>query len=941
MSRDKSSGIPEESRTSWLTESRQQMEQDQNLSKVAARGHRKEECFATLPLLGQDVHRAKLKAEMNKDYNEFLSKQKRDRHVEVEAKGRSDSEFIQQLRTSKPGPTRDPPPDDVPDRKDRYPERRDPIQFDQPYRDLERREQVGPPPLIPRYDPLEELRLRRYFEDQLYSAARQGYPAYPPPPLPDAYRYNPYINYYHNMDKVWGAERGPWGGAPPREKRVTFPHEWPEEEDLYGWARQGRRSEMKIRETDRADQGMERRTRSESPLNRSRSAPPDKKERLSGGFMDGFGSGDRGREEERKRREVYARELKEQIRNKQVEYSVAQDAKRTPRSSRPPTPPTQRNQTEAQSQFESPPSRFQEQPTGPPENYQTPPQPDHSASLEHRDWLQLDSTSPGEKVSGDKQAYRRELEKQIEETRRRKEVQAKEIAKNREEPTGEWNPWGKGGAGAPLKDSSGRVVADLKILNKANQVREKTGSSPKLEALADICVLQTNLSPGQKQANQPQVAGGEGVHSPVPSATKEAGGGLTPQQEYREYLKQQVEEKRARKRAEEERIREEDRKEAERLERDRLKLQEDFQRELAKQREKEEAVRRKNEELKVAAEERRRSNQVPSPHVPSPQEKRVRERRRSSPDNTPVPASAYQPSERPQAPSPPIPTLRKKGTDPSLSPYSDQPVQVTSPPLPSLRRNVTTEVTSSPAFAPSLSPSPSALSPLPRRETLAESPLPLDSDVIASSESKSEWLRQLTDMKQQLKHEKSRVHEELERSRTVYQEMDDSLNLNRRNVPNQSFQPSPVLKMSSSVKPPFKIKKSIVPLRATEDQEHHQVSVPRGGVRREERRTVGFHLQNTQPMSKSKPYHREYEPLLKGRSSITPPSHSRPDSTGSNASISTLDIDALALRNDDRMKRLESILRGNRQMEARDPSPDTVIREFLNRGPTRRNKPPS
>ena len=199
-------------------------------------------------------------------------------------------------------------------------------------------------------------------------------------------------------------------------------------------------------------------------------------------------------------------------------------------------------------------------------------------------------------------------------------------------------------------------------------------------------------------------------------------------------------------------------------------------------------------------------------------------------------------------------------------------------------------------------------------------------------------VRQLIDVKQQLRFEKERVNEELERSRTVYQEMDDTLN--RRHLPNQSSQSIHSLKVSNSLKPPFKIKKSSFPVRTTEGQEHHQrVSLPSGGVRREERRSVGFHLQTTQP--KSKVYYREYEPLLKGRSPSTPPDHSRPDSTASNASISTLDIEALALRNDDRMKRLESLLRGNRELEVGNPSPDAVIREFLNRGPTRRNKPPS
>ena len=411
--------------------------------------------------------RAKLRAERNKDCNEFLSKQQKEGHVEIETKDRNNSQFIQQL------------------------------------------------------------------------------------------------------------------GAPPRERRVTFPQEWSEEGDMYGSVRHGPRGEMKIRETDRADQGVERRTRSHSPPNRNRprSAPPERKELSLGGFMDGFGKGERGREEERKRKEVYGRELKEQIRKK-VEFSVAQDAKRTPRSSCPLTPPTQRNQTEARSQFESP------------EKYQTPPRPDHSPSL-------------------DTVAHRREPRK-----------------KSREEPMGEWSPWGKGGAGAPLKDNSGRVVADRTILSKANQVRERTGNSPKLEALADISPLHTSR---EKQADQQQVRGSGGVSRP-------GGSGLTPQREYLEQLEQQMAENQARKRAEANRIREEDLREDERVQRDRLEMEEDDQRDKAKQRERE---------------ERRRGNQVPPPHVPSPQEKRVRERR-SSPDNTSPSATSTIPRRETPAESPVI-----------------------------------------------------------------------------------------------------------------------------------------------------------------------------------------------------------------------------------------------------------------------------------------------
>ena len=86
----------------------------------------------------------------------------------------------------------------------------------------------------------------------------------------------------------------------------------------------------------------------------------------------------------------------------------------------------------------------------------------------------------------------------------------------------------------------------------------------------------------------------------------------------------------------------------ERLEKERVKLQEDYRREVEKQRAKEEAIRMKNEELKLAAEVRR--------NAPSPAKRgRARERRSSPPpDLAPLPAPVQQPREY----SPPIPTLR-------------------------------------------------------------------------------------------------------------------------------------------------------------------------------------------------------------------------------------------------------------------------------------------
>ena len=906
---------PDESLSVWMTESRQQLREDNR--RIKQQQKQQEECFATLPLGGQDKLRARLKAEMNRDYNDFLSKQKTVRRAAGRDSVHSQATVgdITEKHSKIPIPSNR-HGDQFPDRK-----RGQGTELGRDVRDVERREPMGPAPLAPRYDPLEELRLRRYFEDQLYSGARHGYYAYPPPPPPpppppsllppEAYPHNLYVNYYREMDRVWGPERDMRRSPPPqREKRVTFPQEWPEEAELYGWAQPGRRSEMKMREVERDEGRGERRGRSESPLNRSRSAPPEKNERGPVGFMDGFGSGNRGREEERRRREEYARELKEQIRSKQINQSFVLEGKRSLSTSRPPTPPQL---------YDSPPHKQRSR--DPLDYYKSAGQPDYFSPPDNNTTasnagteLSNASNETGQTPQARKESYRRVLEQQMEEDRNRKAQVQRQRTKYRDEPVEEWSPWGKGGGGAPLKDSSGRVVADLKVLNKANQAREKTGSSPKLEALADICMRKTNLSPVQKAMDavlSPETA------SPSPSKKEPA---LTPQQEYREFLRQQVEEKKARRLAEEAQRREEDRREAERLENERLKLQEDYQREVIKQREKEEAIRQKNEELKRAAEERRKA---PS----SPERGRGHRREKSVPSSENSPIRTLEPRNI----SPPIPTLRNKLTsDPAPSPQQAlRPDMREMSPSPSLRRH--TQELSPPV--PSLRRRTHDLSPpdVPIRTSetvdLVRTDIPL-SPLLPSTESslslhQSEAVRQLTDMKQQLRHENDRVKQQLEISQEAFLEAD----LDRRHAAQDAQQQQPIPKISKAAKPPFKIKKTSVPPKAPGEQ-----------ASRAERRTVGFHLQNTQPNSKA--YHREYEPLLKGRGG-TPPAQSRPDSTGSDVSISTLDIETLALRNDSRMKRLESLLRSNQDFEDRKTSPESVINQLLQRAPVRRNKRPS
>ena len=167
---------PEDNLTGWMTETRQQGRDLEDQKHVPRRTER-DECFATLPLGGQDQFRVKMKAEMNKEYNEFLSKQKLGRRtIPAEPTPLSDD----RARSHIPIPKNYIEKRSADERGRRRGEELEHERVELRDYDSHRKEPLGPPPLAPRYDPLEELRLRRYFEDQLYRP-RQEYHGYPPP----------------------------------------------------------------------------------------------------------------------------------------------------------------------------------------------------------------------------------------------------------------------------------------------------------------------------------------------------------------------------------------------------------------------------------------------------------------------------------------------------------------------------------------------------------------------------------------------------------------------------------------------------------------------------------------------------------------------------------------------------------------------------------------
>ncbi|XP_038622387.1 centrosome and spindle pole-associated protein 1-like isoform X1 [Tachyglossus aculeatus] len=156
------------------------------------------------------------------------------------------------------------------------------------------------------------------------------------------------------------------------------------------------------------------------------------------------------------------------------------------------------------------------------------------------------------------QAYQKDLEQQIKEKEERRKKEKEDLERYEAKMEAQrkmYNPWGKGGAGAPLRDEKGNLI-----------------TSP------DEDIFSKGLTPRQ----------------------------IRKQESYMNFLRMQIEEKKQRAEAERERLKIEEDKEEKRLTAQRARIQQEYEEEQKKQRQKEEEQRVKSEELIKFAEERRK-----------------------------------------------------------------------------------------------------------------------------------------------------------------------------------------------------------------------------------------------------------------------------------------------------------------------------------------------
>nr|XP_031297382.1 centrosome and spindle pole-associated protein 1 isoform X8 [Camelus dromedarius] len=215
------------------------------------------------------------------------------------------------------------------------------------------------------------------------------------------------------------------------------------------------------------------------------------------------------------------------------------------------------------------------------------------------------------------QSYQEALQQQIrerEERRKREREEKEEYEAKLEAEMRSYNPWGKGGGGAPLRDAKGNLITDLNRMHRQNIDAYHNPDARTYEDKRAVVSLDQNLATSNAEnledsanknsghmqtQNSPFARGNIFCEPPTELQIKQ-------QELYKNFLRFQIEEKKQREEAERERLRIAEEKEEKRLAEQRARIQQEYEEEQEKKREKEEEQRLKNEELIRLAEERRK-----------------------------------------------------------------------------------------------------------------------------------------------------------------------------------------------------------------------------------------------------------------------------------------------------------------------------------------------
>ncbi|XP_070709443.1 centrosome and spindle pole-associated protein 1 [Pempheris klunzingeri] len=244
-----------------------------------------------------------------------------------------------------------------------------------------------------------------------------------------------------------------------------------------------------------------------------------------------------------------------------------------------------------------------------------------------------------ERAQSYQEALRQQIKEREEHKRREKEDKDRYDAKIEAEMMA-YNPWGRSGGGAPIKDQKGNLVSDL---NQMHRINEDSYRNP------------ASRNSGQTQSFLMRKGHTAGDEARAPISHRLAGSsvslGGSCQVVYKEALKQQIEENKRKQEEEREQLRIEEEKEQKRLEDQRARIQQEYEEEQRKQKKVE--IRRLKSQIWIHEPKSLHQEEEKRPGQEQEIKKKLLESTRDREDE-----KAQLSYER--EPSPPIPTLQKK-----------------------------------------------------------------------------------------------------------------------------------------------------------------------------------------------------------------------------------------------------------------------------------------
>ncbi|XP_041697921.1 centrosome and spindle pole-associated protein 1 isoform X3 [Coregonus clupeaformis] len=274
---------------------------------------------------------------------------------------------------------------------------------------------------------------------------------------------------------------------------------------------------------------------------------------------------------------------------------------------------------------------------------------------------------PAEQIKPSKESvisYKEALRQQIQDRQERRRLDREERDRYEaklEADMKNHEPWGRGGGGAPLRDSRGNLITDLHQMHKHNEEAYINPETWQKMATATMTVLREEDT--TRPPSTHRVSGF--VQAPLFARGSVFGNRPTPQQvheqdKHKAYLKQQIEEKRRKEAEERESQRLEEEKEEKRLAEQRERIQREYEEEQDRKKRKEMEQKAKNEQLSRLAEERKKEAER--------KKKEVEEKENSALRKQYEKERQARLEEVPREPSPPIPTLQKRYQAPQYTP---------------------------------------------------------------------------------------------------------------------------------------------------------------------------------------------------------------------------------------------------------------------------------